>query len=183
MGWYPNIYSDVTCIFEFRSIFQFITFKWVFRIHMDANSVITVSADVWSPNGARSSAGAVLTEKLNTLPFKFRCLSISPWHFYTQATLWPPTIMAAEIPQNIAVFRVWISSTCMYKSFDTHCSDGQELHDIQNHRQMHPFFNTPFCLTIKKTCTAEYYWPFVRKISCYCQLNVHTIHPKKCACD
>ena len=86
MGWYPNIFSDVTTEVYSNSLLsgEGSAYPW------DPNSVITVSADVWSPNGARSSAGTVLTEKLNTLPFKFRWLSISLWHFYTPVTSWPP---------------------------------------------------------------------------------------------
>ena len=37
----------------------------------DPNSVITVPADVLAPNGARTSAGTVLTIKLDTLSLKF----------------------------------------------------------------------------------------------------------------
>ena len=79
-------------------------YKWVNHVRVspiyirDLNLIITVSADVLAPNGARPSADTVLTEKWDTLSFKFRWLSMILLHVYGPMT---SSKMAAEIPQSL----------------------------------------------------------------------------------
>ena len=64
--------------------------------------VTTAPADVLAPNGARTSAGTVLTEELDTFTSKFLKLSRIPYYLYRHND----TIrMANEISRNLAALQ------------------------------------------------------------------------------